>query len=62
MDPKYVPNRKVGVGAAGGAIGTIVVWLINTLAGPETVDAVTAGSFVTVCSFLTSYFVPERKA
>lgn len=61
MDKKYIPERKVGVGAAGGAMGTIVVWLINVLAGPDTVDAVTAGSFVTVCSFLTSYFVPARR-
>ena len=55
------PNRKVGVGAAAGAITVILVWTLNTFALSQTpIPPETASAITTVITFIVSYFVPER--
>lgn len=51
------PTRKVGAGALGGALATIVVWAVS-LAGVDVPGTVGAAIGV-VFTFGTSFLVPE---
>lgn len=53
-----VPNRKVVVGAAAGALMTIVAWVSKAFAGVDIpAEVALAGS--TVIVFFVQYFVPN---
>lgn len=51
------PARKISVGAAVGALVTIIVWLIESI-GHTTVPAYIAVALSTLLSFVVSYLVP----
>jgi flagellar biosynthesis protein FliR len=51
------PARKVSVGAAVGALVTLVVWVIEA-AGHTTVPAYVAVALSTLLTFIISYLVP----
>jgi fluoride ion exporter CrcB/FEX len=52
------PDRKVGAGAAGAALGGIAAWLIGEAFG-TTIEPSVAVLFSTLGSFVLGYFVPE---
>jgi hypothetical protein len=52
------PRRKVGAAGAGGAITTIVIWVLHDLAGVEVTPEV-AAAITTVVAFLAGYFTPQ---
>jgi hypothetical protein len=54
------PARKVWVGAAVGALVTIIVWLIETI-GKITIPAGVVVAFNTVITFIVSYLIPPAE-
>ena len=57
--PSLVPSRKVASGALGGAVATIVLWVIDT-AGVDVPQAV-AGAITTVVAIAIAYLVPAAQ-
>jgi len=58
MNPKALPTRKVGIGAAVGGVSAITVWALSEYAGiviPG--DVAIAGQ--TVALFIIQYFVSD---
>ena len=54
------PARKVVAGSLGGAIGTILIWVLHDIVGlnpPVYVDT----ALVTVVVFVTGYFTPPSQ-
>ena len=54
---KHGPTTTVGATALGGAMGTILVWILS-LSGIIVPDTV-AGAIATVCAALFGWFVPR---
>jgi hypothetical protein len=52
------PVRKVAAGAIGGAITTIVVWVIRLIAPQVVIPAEVAAALTTLIVFAVSYFTP----
>lgn len=61
--PTASPSRKVAYGALGGAIGTIVIAVINRYLLPEgeMLSAEVAGAVVVLTGTAVGYFMRERK-
>jgi putative flippase GtrA len=57
VKPSLVPTRKVASGALGGAVATIILWIIDT-AGVDVPQAA-AGAITTVVAIAIAYFVPS---
>lgn len=55
--PSAVPTRKVAAGGVGGAIATILVWVLR-LFGVEAPGEV-AAAFATAFGFIVAYFTRE---
>jgi putative flippase GtrA len=55
--PSLVPTRKVASGALGGAVATIILWIID-VAGVDVPQAV-AGAITTVVAIAIAYLVPS---
>lgn len=55
-----MPTTKVSVGAAVGALGTIVIWAADQFFGVEITPEVAAAA-VTVAMFVAAYLMPERE-
>lgn len=51
------PSRKVASGALGGAVATIILWIIDT-AGVNVPQAV-AGAITAVVAIVIAYWVPN---
>jgi len=59
-DTNNVPNRKVVIGAAAGALMTIVAWCTKAFSGVEIpAEVALAGS--TIIVFFLQYFVPNAE-
>jgi len=58
MGNKYIPTRKVGSSAIGGALATIVIWAINTYSGVEMPPEI-AAAITTIIVALIAYLVPD---
>lgn len=56
--PTAAPTRKVTIGAAIGALVTIVVWLVD-VASDQEVPALVAAALVVVLAFAASYITPN---
>lgn len=59
-EPTATPTRKVLVGAAAGALISILAWLSKSMGGPE-VPAEIALSGQTVIVFMIQYLVPNAE-
>lgn len=55
--PSLVPTRKVASGALGGAVATILLWVIDTVG--VTVPQAVAGAITTVVAIAIAYLVPS---
>ena len=53
-----VPRPKVAAAGIGGAATTIVIWLLNDMAGVEVTPEV-AAALATIIAFLAGYFTPQ---
>lgn len=51
------PDKRITLGALGGAIGLLLVWLLNQFAG-ITVPAEPAMALQTIVIFLVQWFMP----
>lgn len=58
---KATPTRKVGSGAVGGAIATVIIWVITATTGVEIPAEVAAAVTVIVTAGL-AYLVPDATA
>lgn len=59
MDNKYLPTRKVGSSAIGGAVASVVIWIITTYTGAELSPEV-AAAITTIVMALVAYLVPDH--
>lgn len=57
--PTPAPTRKVGYGAAAGAVNTIVLWIIATTMRVE-IPAEVASAMTVVLMFVASYTAKHR--
>lgn len=56
-ESSLAPSRKVASGALGGAVATIILWIIDT-AGVNMPQAV-AGAITAVVAIVIAYWVPN---
>ena len=52
------PRPKVAAAGIGGAVTTIVIWLLNDMAGIEVTPEV-AAALATIIAFVAGYFTPQ---
>jgi lipopolysaccharide export LptBFGC system permease protein LptF len=54
-----IPSRKITAGGLGGAITTLIVWILNTfvLAQEQQISGEAAAAFTTIITFILGYFV-----
>ncbi len=57
---RKMPTRKVTAGSLGGAITTLLVWVLNTFvfSVEHQITGEIAAAFTTIISFIVGYFVP----
>lgn len=58
--PSSMPNRKVVIGAAAGALMTVVAWASNAFAG-VVIPAEVALASSTVLVFVLQYLIPNAE-
>ncbi len=57
-----MPTRKVGFGAAAGALAVLVVWLLKATKTVDDVPAEIGVALTSVFTFAVQYMVPDAEA